>query len=149
MTVRVVTMTRAHIDALMLHEHAMFGTEAWSAASYRAELADSGSRYYVVAENPDGELLGWAGVLVAADTSEILTVGVIPQARRRGIAAMLVHALLDEARRRGAVEVFLEVRVENEAARSLYAREGFAEVGVRRGYYDSGRVDAVVMRREC
>jgi ribosomal-protein-alanine N-acetyltransferase len=60
----------------------------------------------------------------------------------------VLDGLLGEARRRGAVEAFLEVRVDNEAARALYARAGFAQVGLRRGYYDGGRVDAVVMRRE-
>ncbi|MDT4944531.1 MAG: [ribosomal protein S18]-alanine N-acetyltransferase, partial [Pseudonocardiales bacterium] len=45
-------------------------------------------------------------------------------------------------------EVFLEVRVDNEAAQSLYASEGFAQVGLRPVYYDAGRVDAVVMHRE-
>jgi ribosomal-protein-alanine N-acetyltransferase len=73
---------------------------------------------------------------------------VVPSARRRGIARQLLDGLLAEARRRGAVEAFLEVRVDNQAAQSLYVREGFAQVGVRPGYYDGGRVDAVVMRRE-
>jgi ribosomal-protein-alanine N-acetyltransferase len=56
--------------------------------------------------------------------------------------------LLAEAVRRGAREAFLEVRVDNAAARALYRREGFEDVGVRRGYYDAGRVDAVTMRKE-
>jgi ribosomal-protein-alanine acetyltransferase len=94
------------------------------------------------------QLLGWAGVLVVGESAEILTVGVVPEARRRGIARKLVADLLDEARRRGGHEVFLEVRVDNDAARSLYVTEGFAEIGMRAGYYDAGRVDAVVMRRE-
>jgi ribosomal-protein-alanine N-acetyltransferase len=56
--------------------------------------------------------------------------------------------LLAEAVRRGAREVFLEVRVDNDGARALYASEGFAELGRRRGYYDGGRVDAVTMRKQ-
>jgi ribosomal-protein-alanine N-acetyltransferase len=75
-------------------------------------------------------------------------VGVITTARRQGIASALVAELIAEARRRKAVEAFLEVRVDNAPARSLYLREGFAEVGMRPGYYDWGRVDAVVMRLE-
>lgn len=141
-------MTTAHVEALMPYEREMFGTEAWTAGGYRSELADTARRHYLAAEGPDGGLLGWAGVMVIADSAEILTVGVIPEARRRGIAIRLLSGLLDEARRRGAVEAFLEVRVDNEAARMLYEHEGFQQVGVRRGYYDAGRVDAVVMRRE-
>jgi [ribosomal protein S18]-alanine N-acetyltransferase len=143
----IVPMTTAHVNALMPYERAMFGTEAWTANGYRNELADTRHRYYVAAEGADGELLGWAGVRVIEDAAEILTVGVIPSARRHGLAVRLLEALLTEARQRGAAEAFLEVRIDNDPARSLYLREGFAELGVRRGYYDNGRVDAVVMTR--
>lgn len=147
-TVTVVPMTAAHVDALMPYEREMFGPEAWTASSYLTELADTRTRHYLAVEDVDGALLAWGGVMVVADAGEILTVGVVPAARRRGIARQLLHALLDEARRRGAREMFLEVRVDNAAARTLYESEGFAQVGLRPGYYDAGRVDAVVMRRE-
>jgi len=143
----VVPMTRAHIDALMPYEREMFGTEAWSADGYRAELADTRHRSYLAAVDENQSLLGWAGVRVVGDTAEILTVGVVPQARRQGIGGRLLAMLLDEARRRGAVEAFLEVRVDNSAALQLYEQARFVRVGVRRGYYAGGRVDAVVMRR--
>jgi ribosomal-protein-alanine acetyltransferase len=141
-------MRAEHVEALLPHEHDMFGTEAWSANSYRSELADTQGRHYVAAEDTDGTLLGWAGVRVIGDSAEVLTVGVITSARRRGLARAMLAELLAEARRRGAVEAFLEVRVDNAAAFALYRSEGFAEVGQRLGYYDHGRVDAVVMRRE-
>ena len=143
----VVPMTRAHIDALMPFEREMFGTEAWSADGYRAELADTRHRYYLAAVDENESLLGWAGVRVVGDTAEILTVGVVPQARRQGIGGRLLAMLVDEATRRGAVEAFLEVRVDNTAAQQLYEQARFVRVGIRRGYYAEGRVDAVVMRR--
>ena len=144
----VVPMTRAHVDALMPYERDMFGTEAWTAQGYRAEIADTRNRCYLAVEDADGALLGWAGVLVAADQAEVLTVGVVPTARGRGLARRMLAALYGTAAARGAREIFLEVRVDNAAAIGLYTSEGFAAVGRRRGYYDSGRVDAVVMRRE-
>lgn len=147
-TAALVPLTEAHVDALMPYEHEMFGTEAWTADSYRAEIADTATRWYVAAEGADGKLLGWAGVRVIADEAEILTVGVIPAGRRRGTGRRLLTALLDHARERGARTAFLEVRVDNDAAISLYEREGFSRVGIRRGYYAGGRVDAVVMRRD-
>jgi len=144
----IVAMTPAHIDALMPYEKDMFGTEAWSAHSYAAEIADTALRHYLAVEADDGALLGWGGVMVIGPSAEILTIGVIPSARRRGLATKLLHALLDEAARRGAEECFLEVREDNTAARAFYASEGFVEIGVRRGYYDHGRVNAVSMRLE-
>jgi len=164
-TVDVVPMTKEHITALMPYEREMFGAEAWTADGYRDELADTRHRHYLAAVDAavvvdavvapavapavdeNQVLLGWAGVRIVADSAEILTVGVIPAARRQGIAARLLAMLLDEARRRGAVEAFLEVRVDNPGAQRLYERARFVKVGVRRGYYDGGRVDAVVMRR--
>lgn len=144
----IVPLTFAHIDRLLDYEHEMFGTEAWSAKSYRDEISDTRSRYYVAVEGADGELLGWAGLLLVTGAAEVLTVGVVPAARRRGLARLMLADLYAEAVRRGATELFLEVRVDNAAAIALYLAEGFAEIGRRRGYYDNGRVDALVMRRE-
>ena len=140
-------MTEAHIEAVMPYEQEMFGTEAWTRNGYRSELADRRNRYYVAVEDAHGALLGWAGIMMIGTTAEIHTVGVIPAARGRGLARLMIDDLLVEAKRRGGVEAFLEVRVDNTAARALYASEGFDEVGTRRGYYDAGRVDGVTMRR--
>jgi [ribosomal protein S18]-alanine N-acetyltransferase len=146
--VTLVPMTTAHIDLLMPYERAMFGPEAWTARGYRDELADATNRHYVAVEDAARSLLGWAGVLVIGDTAQILTVGVVPSARRRGLARLMLAGLYAEAVDRGAVEMMLEVRVDNESAQSLYRAERFVEIARRRGYYDQGRVDAVVMRRE-
>jgi ribosomal-protein-alanine N-acetyltransferase len=146
--VRVVPMRSEHIDRLMRFEKELFGPESWTRAGYRAELADTRTRSYVVAEDPAGELLGWAGVRVVGDEADVMTVGVVPAARRRGTGKRLLRELLDIARSCGAAMAYLEVRVDNEAALHLYEHEGFVVAGVRRGYYDGGRVDAVVMQRE-
>jgi ribosomal-protein-alanine N-acetyltransferase len=143
--VQLRTMTAADVDALMPFEHIMFGTESWSRSAYLEEINDKELRYYVVAE-ADGQLLGDAGLLTVDETAQIVTVGVLPQARRQGIGRLLVRELVAEARRRDAEEVLLEVRVDNDAAKKLYESEGFSEIGRRPGYYDHGRVDAVVMR---
>ena len=157
--VRVRPMRVADLDAVMPFEDQMFGPEAWSRQSYLDELADTELRYYIVAETvaetPEQterpgtagqQLLGTAGLLTIGETAQILTVGVLPVARRRGIGRLLVRELVTEARRRRAIEVLLEVREDNHAAQRLYASEGFTVLGRRRGYYEQGRVDAVTMR---
>jgi ribosomal-protein-alanine N-acetyltransferase len=85
-------------------------------------------------------------VRVLGHEAEILTVGVVPSARRRGIARLMLDELLREAQNRGAHEVFLETRVDNVAAKTLYETRGFVVVGRRRGYYDHGRVDALSLQ---
>ena len=146
---RIAPMTVAHIRSAMQYENDMFGTEAWTESGYRDELADVQHRHYLVAEDADsGDLLGWGGIRVVGAEADIVTVGVVPPARRRGVARQLIAAMLAEAVDRQVREVFLEVRVDNDAARALYASEGFEVLGVRRGYYENGRVDAVTMRKQ-
>ena len=144
----IVAMTGTHLDSVMRYEQEMFGTEAWTKQSYAREIADAQLRSYLAIESDDGEVLGWGGVMVIGPSAEILTIGVVPEARRRGLATDLLHALLDVARQRGAVECFLEVREDNEAARAFYLREGFTPLRVRRGYYANGQVNGIEMRRD-
>jgi ribosomal-protein-alanine N-acetyltransferase len=63
-----------------------------------------------------------------------------------GLGRRMLEELVDEAVRRGARQVLLEVRADNETAQRLYARRGFEAVGLRRAYYQPSGVDAVVMR---
>ncbi len=81
---------------------------------------------------------------VVADEAEILTLAVLPTARRRGLGRALVSGWQHQAQRRGATRLFLEVAVENFEAQALYAACGFATVGRRRGYYPDG-TDALVL----
>ncbi|MES1170359.1 MAG: ribosomal protein S18-alanine N-acetyltransferase, partial [Leifsonia sp.] len=118
----------------------------------RAEL---GSRhgYYLVAEtadpqHPDAALAGYAGLLapLGSGQADIQTIAVAPHTRHRGVGRALMAALLDEARRRLATEVFLEVRADNPHAQALYASLGFEQIAVRPQYYQPDRVDAHIMR---
>jgi len=89
---------------------------------------------------------GFVLARVAADEAEILTLAVIPPARRRGHAGALLAGAMAGALLRGAGTMFLEVSDHNAAARALYAQAGFAEAGRRRRYYADGS-DALVLRR--
>ncbi len=82
---------------------------------------------------------------VAVDEAEILTLAVVPGARRRGLARALLLSAMAQAAAAGAVSMVLEVGITNQAARRLYDAAGFVAVGLRRLYYRDGS-DAVVMR---
>jgi len=91
---------------------------------------------------------GFAMGRVVAGEAEVLTLAVAPQARREGLGARLLAAVLAEAKARGAEMAFLEVASGNAAARALYGRAGFAESGRRRAYYrapDGTVQDALIM----
>lgn len=97
----------------------------------------------------DGRDAGLAVCQVAADDAELLTLAVRPVHRRRGAARHLLTAVIDHVRKAGARALFLEVGVDNPAARSLYDSQGFCAVGERRAYYQRGQgppADGVVMR---
>ena len=142
------------LDAIMELETSTFTSDAWSRGSMRAEL---GSRhgYYLVAEapgapHPDARLAGYAGLLapLGSGQADIQTIAVAPDARRHGLGRALMAALLDEAKRREAAEVFLEVRADNPNAQALYASLGFEQIAVRPNYYQPDGVDAHIMRLE-
>jgi [ribosomal protein S18]-alanine N-acetyltransferase len=97
----------------------------------------------------DDRPLGVILCRIAADEMEVLTIGVRPQARRRGVAKALMAAALAAARQARAKACFREVAVDNAAAAGLYADLGFRSAGTRKGYYDRGAqglADALVMR---
>ncbi|TCZ55290.1 GNAT family N-acetyltransferase [Roseicella aquatilis] len=90
---------------------------------------------------------GFVLARAAGGEAEILTLAVLPAARRQGLGAALMAAALAGAAARGAEAMFLEVAAGNAAALPLYRGLGFAEVGRRRRYYPDG-ADALVLRRD-
>ena len=92
-----------------------------------------------------------AGFLLArraADEAEILSIGVRPAMQRRGLGRGLVETFVAGLREEGSVHrLFLEVAADNAAARALYKRTGFREVGRRARYYSrpNGAADALVL----
>jgi len=139
------------LDAIMAIEHAVFPRDAWSRESMLAELSNTHGRYVVAFDQSQPhELLAYAGLLAprGATQADIQSVAVVESARRRGLARTLVQTLIAEARDRGAREIFLEVRVDNPNAQSLYDSLGFERIAVRKGYYQPDNVDGAVMRLE-
>jgi ribosomal-protein-alanine acetyltransferase len=137
------------LDAVMAIETSVFVTDAWSRSGMRHELA-SRDGYYLVAtpEADDTVVEGYAGLLSlpGAPDADVQTIAVVPGARGRGLGRTLLTQLVAEARRRGAREVFLEVRADNPGAQHLYETAGFEAIAVRPRYYMPDGVDAVVMR---
>ncbi len=156
MTARLRRMVPGDLPAVLDLEHALFPEDAWTREMFASELSGRApGRYYLVAE-VDGQIVGYAGLLAPepgrgrpepGGQADVLTMAVAPGRWGRGIGSGLLRALLAEAAERGCAEVLLEVRVDNPRAQRLYRRHGFADAGVRRGYYQPSGTDALVMRR--
>jgi ribosomal-protein-alanine N-acetyltransferase len=126
----------AAAELAALHRHCF--NEPWDVEAMAAMLA-GGQAFIAGAERP----LGFALARLAADEAELLSLGVVAEARRQGLGNALLRALIAWAAAAGARALLLEVAVDNVAARTLYRRHGCTEVGRRRGYYAGG--DALLL----
>ena len=140
----VRTMAAADLARILEIEEASFSTP-WSRATFQRLLSQANAGTLVAVA--DGTVVGYAVYWRVRDEVELGNLAVDPGHRRRGVARRLLHAVLASARREGATALYLEVRESNRAARSLYAGEGFRNVGRRRGYYRSPAEDALVLWR--
>nr|WSY52448.1 GNAT family N-acetyltransferase [Streptomyces sp. NBC_00886] len=161
------------IDPVLELEKDLFPEDAWSRGMFWSELAHArgaeATRRYLVAEevtekaaeeDGDGEtgsgvrVIGYAGLATtgtAADSdsaavADIQTIAVARDHWGTGLGSTLLTELLIAASEFECAEVMLECRVDNVRAQKLYERFGFAPIGFRRGYYQPGNVDALVMR---
>jgi ribosomal-protein-alanine N-acetyltransferase len=130
--------------------HAASFHRGWGAEDIDAMLADRAIVAHVVRRRQGGAVAGFILSRVVGDEAEILTVCVAPRVRGRGFGARLLAAHVPDLMRAGVRQLFLEVEAGNEAAIKLYTRQGFEEIGRRKGYYRSaaGTADAVTMRRD-
>lgn len=131
------------LEVLAALEQELFGTEAWSLASWWGELAGRPRRDYLLAEDSEG-VAGYAGLDHAGDISDVMTIATLPRVRGRGLGRRLLDELVARSRAAGAQRLLLEVRADNTAARGLYDSAGFRLLQTRRGYYPGG-VDALVL----
>lgn len=90
-------------------------------------------------------IAGFAGMWCVYDEAHVTTIGVDPHYRGRGFGEVLLLSLFDEAARRGANWLTLEVRVSNDVAQRLYAKYGMSVQGTRKHYYSDNGEDALVM----
>jgi ribosomal-protein-alanine N-acetyltransferase len=117
--------------------HATAFPDPWSATAIRELFAGSGVFAFYF---PDGFILARA----VGDEAEILTLAVMPSARRQGRGRLLIGAAARHAQKRGVHSLFLEVAANNIAGQALYQGQGFIAVGRRKAYY--GLQDADVLK---
>ncbi|HKE92377.1 MAG TPA: ribosomal protein S18-alanine N-acetyltransferase [Gemmatimonadales bacterium] len=139
---RIRPAQEADLAALVAIERIAF-TDPWSRSDF-ADCLRLGWPIFV-AEN-GGSALGYIVGRAVVDQGEVLNLGVLLAARRRGVGTALVRRLLDDFARRGVVSAFLEVRESNLPAQQLYESFGFTAVGRRARYYQRPMEDAVVLR---
>lgn len=125
----------------------LFPYSPWSASQYKEEFS-SPTRHFVVAVDEAQNIIGYAGVFAPGSAeADVLTVGVIPSQRGKGIARQLMALITDWAKQQGSIAMMLEVKVDNSEAIGLYESLGYATLNTRKDYFGAG-LDALVMRLE-
>lgn len=138
-------MTEQDLDQVAALEQACFSLP-WSREAFAQELAAENAVYLVARE--DGQVVGYGGMRFVLDEFYVDNIAVAAQRRRQGVGRALVAALVERARAGGGAFITLEVRASNQGAMALYAEQGFAVAGRRRGFYTHPKEDALLMTKE-
>ncbi|HSG26868.1 MAG TPA: ribosomal protein S18-alanine N-acetyltransferase [Candidatus Krumholzibacterium sp.] len=139
-------MTETDIPRILEIERECFPTP-WTETMFLCQLQlEEVSTNLVFVEK--GRVLGYVIAWTGYEEVHILSIGVDPPERGRGIAEALLDASISETRHRGCRRVILEVRVGNERARRFYQKQGFRQIGIRKGYYAETGEDALVLEKD-
>ena len=133
-----------HLDEILAIENQLFSVP-WSRTGMMAELENRDVCF--AAARVEGRIAGFAVLHSFGDEAELFNIAVSPAFQRRGIGRQLMEKVCRWAEESGVERIFLEVRVSNAAARRLYREYGFENAGLRKGYYDRPKEDAVLMVR--
>lgn len=118
-------------------------SKPWSLEAMKKESKNKLASYKVA--EIDGQIVAYAGFWLIMDEAEITNVVVAKDFRGNKISKLLMNELINEASKRGAVAMSLEVRSKNEIAKNLYMKLGFKVDGMRKNYYNNPKDDCFIM----
>ena len=127
----------------------------WSAGEFDSLIRGGRTEFFAAIDDPlppkEPAVAGYGMVYIVkeAAAADIVNIAVAERFRRQGVATMLIGRLEDVCAAKGADNIYLEVRRGNSAARALYEKLGYRQVGVRKNYYIKPVEDAVVMLKVC
>ena len=116
--------------------------EFWTPTILESELNNTNSLYFVAKENEN--ILGFAGIIINYDFTEISNIVVKKDFRNKGIGKILLEKIINESKKLKKDKIYLEVNEKNEIALGLYEKYNFEKVGKRKEYYNK-KDDAILM----
>jgi ribosomal-protein-alanine N-acetyltransferase len=138
------------LPVLVSMERVLFTDSPWTTGQFKEAFQGVPTiRHFLVATNEQDQIVGYAAVLVVAPgvEADVLTVAVLPEYARQGIATHFMGELEKWSEEKQASAMMLEVGVENIGAIALYEKLGYQTIATRKNYYGQGQ-DAFVMRKE-
>ncbi len=145
MEIIIIDAEKEHIGLLAELENNCFASPR-SFQSFSEEF-EKPSYFYLLALNPDDTAVGYIGVQVISGEAYIQNIAVLEKFRRQGVADALLSRAILKAKERESYFITLEVRQSNLAALGLYLKQGFKNVGLRRGFYSKPDEDALLMTK--
>ena len=142
MEIIIRRLEAADVSAVAAGEKECFA-QPWSERSFREALEREDLRYIVA--QVDGKVAGHCGVYNVLGEGEIINVAVYPDYRGHGLSKKMLEKLLEDGRLIGVKDYTLEVRAGNGPAIHVYEQLGFVTEGVRPGFYDFPKEDALIM----
>lgn len=143
MCITIDWMKEEDIDEVLNISSLSFSV-SWSKESYIQELSNPVAKYFIAKLNE--KVVGFAGTWIILDEAHITNIAVHPNCRKQGIASKLLNELIYYCKNERACTAFtLEVRSSNKAARALYEKHNFKQDGIRKGYYEDNKEDAIIM----
>ncbi len=139
-----IPMIPDHLDQVMIIENECFPSSPWPRRFFEEELSLVGRAFFFVALESEN-VVGYGGYCLVDDEMHITNIAVKNGVRRRGIGRKLTELLIEDGLQRGVKAAHLEVRRSNLAAQGLYRALGFKQVGMRPGYYQQEKEDAILM----
>lgn len=143
MLIEITHMREEHIDEVADLEYRSF-SQPWSREAFCDTLAKD--EYIYLVALAEGRVAGYVGAVIALDEGDITNIAVDEQYKRAGIGMELMKQMEQLLAKKAVKEIFLEVRESNLAARSLYAKCGYAEVGIRKNFYQKPVENGIVMK---
>ena len=143
----VVHVTSAADVAAVADLQARTFAEAWGAESFSGELANPDVARLYALKSHAGRIVAYCSGWQIVDELHINSLAVDPAFRRKGLARQLLLEVMRQSAADHVAAATLEVRQSNEAGRALYESLGFVVEGVRPGYYQNPREDALVLWR--
>ena len=138
----ITNAEHSHVKGIHAIETECF-SEPWNEETIISQLGGNNHVFLVAL---DGEsVVGYVGMMNVLDEGYISNVAVTSAYRRQKIADALIDELMNRASALELSFVTLEVRESNEPAKALYAKHGFQQVGLRKGYYTKPKENAVLM----
>ncbi|MGN0277593.1 MAG: ribosomal protein S18-alanine N-acetyltransferase [Hominisplanchenecus sp.] len=135
-------MQMEDLDEVAEVEKSIF-SQPWSKKGFADAIGQETALYLTARVN--GRLAGYCGLLQSLDEADITNVAVAEVFRNQGVASAMLNELIRCGQERGILNFTLEVRAKNAAALHLYEKLGFVSVGIRPGFYEKPREDAVIM----